>query len=116
MKCSEGVLALSAGKEEEEEKNEIVWMKSTGKRDTGMSNHILQCPSANSVPEKGKSNKLLIYLLVMKTLLKTDQPSSQECKGLELSGALGHVACDYSFPFGIAFVLEGPHTASPQAA
>lgn len=81
-----------------------------------MSNHILQCPSANSVPEKGKSNKLLIYLLVMKTLLKTDQPSSQECKGLELSGALGHVACDYSFPFGIAFVLEGPHTASPQAA
>lgn len=118
MKCSEGVLALSAGKEEEEkeEKNETVWMKSAGKRDIGMSNYILQCPSASNVLEEGKSNKLLIYLPVMKMLLKTDQPSSQERKGLELSGMLRHAACDDSSPSGIAFVLEGPHATPPQPA
>jgi len=91
-------------------------MKSAGKRDIGMSNYILQCPSANSVLGKGKSNKLLIYLPVMKMLLKTDEPGSQECKGLELSGVLGHAACDGFSPSGLAFVLEGPHTASPQPA
>lgn len=90
-------------------------MKSAGKKDIGTSNYILQCPSANSVLEKGKSNKLLMYLPVMK-MLKTDHPSSQECKGLELSGGLEPTAYDDSLPFGIAFVLEGPHTASPQPA
>lgn len=50
MKCSEGVLALSAGEEEaKEEKNETVWMKSVDKRDIGISNYVLQCPSANSM-------------------------------------------------------------------
>lgn len=89
MKCSEGVLALSAGEEEaKEEKNETVWMKSAGKRDIGISNYVSQRPSANGVLEKGKIKELLIYLPVTKMLLKTNQSSSLEHKGQELSGAM----------------------------
>lgn len=47
-----------------------------------MSNYILQCASAYNVLENRKK-KLLVYLPVMKMLLKTHQPNSQECKEVE---------------------------------